>query len=85
VPTRYIAHAKPDAILARLGLHPAGIATATTAELARIANSTSANSTSARTASVRTARAGVPGGVEAEARPGGSAASLPAGRGRVAR
>jgi len=77
VPTRYIAHAKPDAILARLGLHPAGIATATTAELARIANSTSA-----RTASVRTARAGVPGGVEAEARPGGSAASLPAGRGR---
>ncbi len=36
IPTTYIPHAKPDAILSRLGLDPAGIAEATRQSLARL-------------------------------------------------
>ncbi|MCU1492302.1 MAG: hypothetical protein JWO62_66, partial [Acidimicrobiaceae bacterium] len=36
VPTAYVAHAKPDTILARLGLDPAGIARATRESLLRL-------------------------------------------------
>ncbi|HVC24912.1 MAG TPA: hypothetical protein VND23_04070, partial [Acidimicrobiales bacterium] len=72
VPTRYLAHAKPDAILARLGLDAAGIAASTLAEIERVAR------TPARDVSRRPA-------ATAEGRPGGASASLPAGRGRVAR
>jgi hypothetical protein len=36
VPTTFIQHAKPDAILARLGLNGAGIADSTRRALARI-------------------------------------------------
>jgi len=52
VPTTYLAHAKPDAILARLGLDAAGIAAATREELALLigtASSTPATQPEART------------------------------------
>ncbi|HUY31047.1 MAG TPA: 1-deoxy-D-xylulose-5-phosphate synthase, partial [Acidimicrobiales bacterium] len=58
VPTRYLAHAKPDAILARLGLDAAGIAASTLAEIERVAR------TPARGVSRRPA-------ATAEGRPGG--------------
>ncbi|MDA8292364.1 MAG: 1-deoxy-D-xylulose-5-phosphate synthase [Actinomycetota bacterium] len=69
VPTTFLPHAKPDAILARLGLDGPGIAASVLSEVDRMS----------RTPARGVSRAA------AEGRPAGASSGLSSGRGRVAR